>query len=144
MTSNISTVAFRGLSIASSSLNQSKVCGAPVLSANYLTGPIGARAYYFKHIMHDWSDDKCRVILKHITTAMERGFSKLLIEDYIIPDQNARTKETLTDMIVMVWCPGIERTRRRWTELLESVGLRVIKFWLPHGYHKGIIEAELQ
>ncbi|KAF3406312.1 Demethylsterigmatocystin 6-O-methyltransferase [Talaromyces pinophilus] len=104
----------------------------------------GARAYYFKHIMHDWSDDKCRVILRHITTAMERGFSKLLIEDYIIPDQNARLKETLTDMIVMVWCPGIERTRQRWTELLESVGLRVIKFWLPHGYHKGIIEAELQ
>lgn len=104
----------------------------------------GARAYYFKHIMHDWSDDKCQAILKHITTAMEKGYSKLLIEDYIIPDQGAWPKETLTDMIVMVWCPGVERTRQRWTELLESVGLKVMKFWLPDGYHKGIIEAELQ
>lgn len=137
-------MAFRGLSIAFSSLSQLKVCGTPVLSTNYLTDTIGARAYYFKHIMHDWSDYNCQVILRHITTAMERGFSKILIEDYIIPDQNARLKETLTDMIVMVWCPGIERTRQRWTELLESVGLRVLNFWLPDGYHKGIIEAELQ
>ncbi|CAI7576054.1 unnamed protein product [Penicillium discolor] len=104
----------------------------------------GARAYYFKHIMHDWSDDNCRVILKHTTAAMERGFSKLLIEDYIVPDTNAGAKEALTDMIVMVWCPGIERTRQRWIELLESVGLTITNFWLPAGYHKGIIEAELQ
>ncbi|KAJ5696845.1 hypothetical protein N7536_007257 [Penicillium majusculum] len=104
----------------------------------------GARAYYFKHIMHDWSDDNCRVILKHTTAAMEKGFSKLLIEDYIVPDTNAGAKEALTDMIVMVWCPGIERTRQRWIELLESVGLTITNFWLPAGYHKGIIEAELQ
>lgn len=94
--------------------------------------------------MHDWSDEKCSLILKHITDVMEKGVSKLLIEDYIIPDQNAWAKETMTDMVVMVWCPGVERTRQRWKELLESVGLKITKFWLPHGYHKGIIEAELQ
>ncbi|KAJ5887223.1 hypothetical protein N7504_011270 [Penicillium tannophilum] len=104
----------------------------------------GARAYYFKHIMHDWDDDHCRVILQHITAAMEAGYSKVLIEDYIVPDQNAGPKETLTDMIVMVWCPGIERTRHRWTELLQSVGLIIKKFWVPHGHNKGVIEAELQ
>lgn len=135
---------FRESNITFSSLSQSKVCDAPFMFANCLTDTIGARAYYFKHIMHDWSDDNCRVILKHTTAAMERGFSKLLIEDYIVPDTNAGPKEALTDMIVMVWCPGIERTRQRWIELLESVGLTITNFWLPHGYHKGIIEAELQ
>ncbi|CAG7947210.1 unnamed protein product [Penicillium nalgiovense] len=104
----------------------------------------GARAYYFKHILHDWSDDNCRVILKHTAAAMERGYSKILIEDYVVPDQNAGIKETLIDMVVMVWCPGIERTRQRWTELLQSVGLRIRHFWMPDGYNKGIIEAELQ
>ncbi|KAJ6006798.1 hypothetical protein N7451_004742 [Penicillium sp. IBT 35674x] len=104
----------------------------------------GARAYYFKHIMHDWDDDHCRVILQHITAAMQTGYSKVLIEDYIVPDQNAGPKETLTDLIVMVWCPGIERTRHRWTELLQSVGLTIKKFWVPHGHNKGVIEAELQ
>ncbi|KAJ5787335.1 hypothetical protein N7457_002325 [Penicillium paradoxum] len=104
----------------------------------------GARAYYFKHIMHDWSDDNCRIILKHTIAAMEKGYSKILIEDYVVPDQNAGVKETLIDMVVMVWCPGIERTRHRWTELLQSVGLTITNFWLPHGYNKGIIEAEIQ
>ncbi|CAG7969508.1 unnamed protein product [Penicillium olsonii] len=104
----------------------------------------GARAYYFKHILHDWSDDHCRTILKHTTAAMESGYSKILIEDYVVPDQNAGLKETLIDMVVMVWCPGIERTRQRWIELLESVGLEIKNFWLPHGYTKGIIEAELK
>ena len=75
---------------------------------------------------------------------MESGYSKILIEDYVVPDQNAGLKETLIDMVVMVWCPGIERTRQRWIELLESVGLEIKNFWLPHGYTKGIIEAELK
>ena len=75
---------------------------------------------------------------------MEKGYSKVLIEDYIVPDLNARSKEALIDMVVMVWCTGVERTRRRWTELLQSVGLVVTNFWLPEGNTKGIIEAELQ
>ncbi|CAG8282654.1 unnamed protein product [Penicillium salamii] len=104
----------------------------------------GARAYYFKHIMHDWSDDNCRVILNHTILAMERGYSKILIEDYIVPDQNAGVKETLIDMVVMVWCPGIERTRQQWTDLLQSVGLTIGNFWLRDEHNKGIIEAEIQ
>ncbi|OJZ88481.1 hypothetical protein ASPFODRAFT_44168 [Aspergillus luchuensis CBS 106.47] len=103
----------------------------------------GARAYYLKNIMHDWSDENCRRILNHITSAMEKGYSKLLLEDYIVPDQNAGARETLLDMTVMVWCPGIERTRRQWTELLQSVGLVIRNFWLPEGHAKGVIEAEL-
>ncbi|PYH64193.1 S-adenosyl-L-methionine-dependent methyltransferase [Aspergillus vadensis CBS 113365] len=74
-----------------------------------------------------------RRILNHITAAMEKGYSKLLLEDYIVPDQNAGARETLLDMTVMIWCPGIERTRRQWTELLESVGLVIRNFWLPEG-----------
>jgi hypothetical protein len=94
--------------------------------------------------MHDWSDQNCRIILSHIAAAMERGYSKVLIEEHIVPDQNAGPQETLLDMIVMVWCPGNERTRQRWTELLHSVGLLIKNFWLPDGHSKGIIEAELQ
>lgn len=94
--------------------------------------------------MHDWSDDNCRIILNHTIAAMERGYSKILIEDYIVPDQNAGVKETLIDMVVMVWCPGIERTRQQWTDLLQSVGLTIGNFWLRDEHNKGIIEAELQ
>ncbi|KAJ5939000.1 hypothetical protein N7466_002134 [Penicillium verhagenii] len=102
-----------------------------------------ARVYYLKHIMHDWSDGNCRIILGHITAAMEMGYSKILIEDHIVPDQNAGSRDTLVDMIVMVWCPGIERTRQQWRDLLKSTGLVVTNFWLTEGHSRGIIQAEL-
>ncbi|KAE8150516.1 S-adenosyl-L-methionine-dependent methyltransferase [Aspergillus avenaceus] len=104
----------------------------------------GARVYYMKHVMHDWSDGNCRIILGHVVDAMERGYSKLLIEEHILPDQHAKELETLRDLIVMVWCPGNERTRQRWTELLESVGLEIQNFWLPDGFGTGIVEAVLK
>ncbi|KAF5864623.1 hypothetical protein ETB97_007181 [Aspergillus alliaceus] len=43
----------------------------------------GARAYYRNHIMHDWSDENCKIILGHVTAATEKGYPKLLIEDNI-------------------------------------------------------------
>ncbi|KAF5861654.1 hypothetical protein ETB97_012741 [Aspergillus alliaceus] len=103
----------------------------------------GARAYYFKHILHDWSDENCQEILTNTAAAMKRGYSKILIEDYILPDQNADSRQTTMDMMVMVFCPGMERTQQMWTELLASVGLKVKKFWLPGHDGLGIIEAEI-
>lgn len=75
---------------------------------------------------------------------MDRGFSKVLIEDHILPDQGAGPRHALLDMTVMAWCSGVERTRHRWSALLGSVGLVIKGFWLPGGDTQGIIEAELQ
>ncbi|KAK4865542.1 hypothetical protein LT330_009330 [Penicillium expansum] len=103
----------------------------------------GARAYYFKHVLHDWSDEKATIIFNNLKPAMRRGFSKIIIEEYILPDQNARLLPCMMDMAVMVFCSGLERTRQRWSDLLTSVGLRAIKFWVREGDGLGIIEAEL-
>jgi broad specificity phosphatase PhoE len=75
---------------------------------------------------------------------MERGYSKVLMEEYILPDKNARALEGMTDIAVMVFCSGLERTRQRFSNLLESAGLKVNKFWTREddGW-EGIIEAEL-
>ncbi|KAJ6189837.1 hypothetical protein N7519_004745 [Penicillium mononematosum] len=103
----------------------------------------GARAYYFKNVLHDWSDEKATIIFNHLKPAMKRGFSKVIMEEYILPDQNARSLPCMTDIAVMVFCSGLERTRQRWSDLLTSVGLRVLKFWVREGDGLGIIEAEL-
>ncbi|PWY96044.1 S-adenosyl-L-methionine-dependent methyltransferase [Aspergillus sclerotioniger CBS 115572] len=103
----------------------------------------GARVYYFKNVMHDWSDDKARIILKHIVDAMEPGYSKLIMEEYIVPDRNASAIHGMTDVAVMVFCSGLERTTQQWTKLLDSVGLRVNKFWTRAGDGLGVVEAEL-
>lgn len=74
---------------------------------------------------------------------MQRGYSKILIEEYILPDRNASSIPCMTDLAVMVFCSGMERTRQRWTNLLESVGLRILKFWVREGDGLGVIEADL-
>ncbi|PWY84759.1 S-adenosyl-L-methionine-dependent methyltransferase [Aspergillus heteromorphus CBS 117.55] len=103
----------------------------------------GSRVYYFKNVMHDWSDDKARIILNHVIEAMEPGYSKLIMEEYIVPDRNATAIHGMTDLAVMVFCSGLERTTQQWTRLLNSVGLRVNKFWTREGDGLGVIEAEL-
>ncbi|BCR98264.1 uncharacterized protein AKAW2_31583S [Aspergillus luchuensis] len=102
----------------------------------------GARVYYFKNVMHDWSDEKARIILNYVVEAMEPGYSKLIMEEYIVPDQNASAIHGMTDVAVMVFCSGLERTTQQWTRLLDSVGLRVNKFWTRAGDGLGVVEAE--
>ncbi|KAB8226869.1 S-adenosyl-L-methionine-dependent methyltransferase [Aspergillus alliaceus] len=104
----------------------------------------GARVYYLKFILHDWCDEKCRIILDHIAAAMKKGYSKLLIEEFILSDTDSYLLPVLLDMIVMVFCPGMERTRSQWAKLLKVSGLAVRNFWFPKGDGQGIIEAELE
>ncbi|GLI78166.1 hypothetical protein PoHVEF18_006472 [Penicillium ochrochloron] len=72
-----------------------------------------ARVYYFKNVLHDWADEKAAIIFNNLKPAMKPGFSKIIAEEYILPDQNARSLPCMTDMAVMVFCSGLERTQQR-------------------------------
>jgi hypothetical protein len=43
----------------------------------------GARAYFMRSVLHDWPDEQCRVILRHLKDAMEPGYSRILINDCV-------------------------------------------------------------
>ncbi|OJJ96393.1 hypothetical protein ASPACDRAFT_1883100 [Aspergillus aculeatus ATCC 16872] len=103
----------------------------------------GARVYYLRFILHEFSDDNCRRILKNITKVMTRGYSKILIEEFLLPDKHASLFHSMVDMILMVFGPGIVRTQTRWLAMLESVGLTVNRVAHPDGEGPSIIEAEL-
>ena len=61
----------------------------------------GAKAYYFRSIMHDWPDQKCKEILKSTVSAMKPGYSRLLINEWILPDSNAALYPSLLDINMM-------------------------------------------
>ena len=48
----------------------------------------GARAYYIHSTLHNWSDDVCESILARVKEAMKPGYSKLLINDWVVPERN--------------------------------------------------------
>ncbi|GAB1312628.1 hypothetical protein MFIFM68171_02838 [Madurella fahalii] len=105
----------------------------------------GARAYFFHHILHDWSDDICLRILEQVRAAMKPGYSKLLLHEMVIPEKGASTFHAMLDITMMCFNAGMERTEREWRTLLEKAGLEVVKVWLPTQEDAdGIVEAILR
>ncbi|KAF3018914.1 hypothetical protein E8E14_010495 [Neopestalotiopsis sp. 37M] len=105
----------------------------------------GARAYFYHHILHDWSDEYCLRILEQVRKAMKPGYSKLLLHEMIIPEEGAPPFFAMLDMTMMAFNSGMERTERQWEALLDQAGFKVIKFWPPPEQGAdGIVEAELK
>ncbi|KAJ5843574.1 uncharacterized protein N7525_001315 [Penicillium rubens] len=102
----------------------------------------GARAYYMHSVLHDWPDELCRKILANIVAAMRPGYSKVLVNENVIPDTGAYWETTSLDLIMMEIGSG-ERTERQWHALLESAGLKIIKIWTAQRGVESLIECEL-
>ena len=102
-----------------------------------------ARFYYLHSVLHDWSDERCQTILNELVRVMKPGFSKILINEIVIPDQNAHWLPTGLDLILMGLLAASERTENQWEILLGSVGLRIVKIWVHPESTKSLIEADL-
>ncbi|UNI20306.1 hypothetical protein JDV02_006406 [Purpureocillium takamizusanense] len=101
----------------------------------------GARAYYLRLILHDWPDEQCGVILSHLRDAMAPGYSRLIINDLVLPDRGASWRQTSLDMVMMALLVSQERTESQWRALLEGAGLRMSGVWHKEG--ESVIEAVL-
>lgn len=104
----------------------------------------GARAYYFRNVLHDWDDDKCRTILQQTRAAMRPKYSKILLNEFVIPLRGACSFATYSDFMVMALAAGAERTERQWHDLLASVGMKIDKIWTLEPDSESIIEVSLQ
>ncbi|KAI0483925.1 S-adenosyl-L-methionine-dependent methyltransferase [Xylariaceae sp. FL0804] len=102
-----------------------------------------ARVYYFHFIMHDWSDEMCLRILANTAGAMEKGYSKLLLNEFILPDEECPPFLSGFDLEMMTCHAGKERTESQWKELLHAAGLKVTMCMVPDKISEGVIEAEL-
>ncbi|KAL9086500.1 MAG: hypothetical protein Q9165_007116 [Trypethelium subeluteriae] len=110
----------------------------------FTTQPIkSARAYYLHSVLHDWGDEDCAKILQQLKPAMRAGYSKLLINEIIVPDQNPSWPVTSMDQLVFALGAMKERTEADWRGILERAGFYIVKIF---GYEMGsesLIEAEL-
>lgn len=100
--------------------------------------------YHFRAIFHDWPDSACHEILKRTVAAMTKGYSRVLITDYAIPDMQCPLLPALMDLNMIVLLTGIERTESQWRTLLGSVGLEIVRFWTPDVEAESLIEAMLK
>ena len=101
-----------------------------------------ARVYYLRYILHDWNDTICHTILENIRVAMDPSYSKILINQWIVPTQRATSFMTHQDLNMMATFSAMERTEQQTRDLLEGAGLRIVRIWRPDDMESEcIIEA---
>ena len=103
--------------------------------------PTGGDAYILSHIIHDWSEEQCLTILANIRRAMKPD-GKLLIVEFVLPEDDTPHLGKLADMIMLVVPGGQERTPEEYDELLTKAGFSM-KRVVPTESPVSIVEAVL-
>ncbi len=76
-----------------------------------------------KSVLHDWDDEKCKVILDHCREVMQPS-SRLLIIDRVIASPTD-PMGAFFDVHMQVMSGGRERTEENFTQLLQGSGLKL-------------------
>lgn len=90
--------------------------------------------------MHDWADEECIKILRNIVAAMDPERSRLLIDDFVVPEVNVDWLTANLDLCMWLFFSGIERTMTQWQKLFDAVGLEVVKVWSTSASKSNVIE----
>lgn len=83
--------------------------------------PAGFEAYVLKNVLHDWSDDRCAVLLERCREAIP-PHGKLIIVDAVMVPGNDPHPAKWFDLHMMVALGGRERTEKEFRSLLRRVG----------------------
>lgn len=105
----------------------------------------GARAYFMHNVIHDWDDDTAVGILRGITSAMEPGYSRLLLHESLVDKVKPLARVTCSDLSMLAWFSSHERTEEEWHGLMGRSGLKITNIYRPVGLTSPecVIEAEL-
>lgn len=83
--------------------------------------PAGYEAYLLKNVLHDWSDDRCAVLLDRCREAIP-PHGKLIIVDAVMVPGNDPHPAKMFDLHMMVALGGRERTEEEFRGLLQRAG----------------------
>lgn len=103
----------------------------------------GAKAYYIRRVLHDYSDEDCIKILRHVREAMAPD-SRLLIAEQILPTYITNPELEANVAVLDVACMvmgGKERTEKDFQAILGRSGLELVKIWRAPHAPAGVVEA---
>lgn len=110
----------------------------------------GADAYLLRTVLHDWPDEKAKLILSNIAAAMDLEKSRLFIMETVLPvpgavpvsqERDLRAK----DLTMMQCLNSREREQSEWLELFASVEpkLELVGVRQPVGSAMAVLELRL-
>ena len=88
--------------------------------------PGAADVYVVKRILHDWADETCVKILANVRRAMPAG-GRVLAIDAVLAPSGMTDMNKVSDLLMMVVCPGRERTEDEFRDLYAAAGFRLTR-----------------
>lgn len=85
----------------------------------------------------------CEIVLTRVKEAMKPGYSRLLLNENVIPNIGAHWETTGLDMMMLTLFSAEERTSAAWYDLIERAGLKIVKIWDGGKGVESVIECEL-
>lgn len=101
------------------------------------SAPAGGDTYLLKHILHDWNDDECVTILRHVREAMSPT-ARVVVVEMLVSD--APSPAPLLDLNMLVMLTGKERTADEFGALFARAGLALARVTPTHSPF-AVIEA---
>jgi demethylsterigmatocystin 6-O-methyltransferase len=84
----------------------------------------GAKFYYLRHILHDWTNEDSIGILQNLIPALSPE-SRIVIDEVVLPDTNVPWQCAFMDLSMSAALGGCERSQEEWEGLLSRAGLQI-------------------
>jgi len=104
--------------------------------------PADADAWFMRHIIHDWNDEKSLTILRNCHAAMPEN-GKLLIVESVIPEGNDPFPGKFLDLVMLMIPGGKERTAEEYRFLFAEAGFELTRI-IPTESELSILECSRQ
>src|SRR5436309_3045225 len=83
-------------------------------------------AYGLKRVLHDWDDDTCVAILRRCREGLPAA-GRVLAIDAVVRPGNEPDPSKVSDLLMMILCPGRERTEAEFAAVYAAAGLRLTR-----------------
>ena len=83
-------------------------------------------AYVLKRVLHDWDDDTCVAILRRCREGLPAA-GRVLAIDAVLRPGNEPDPSKVSDLLMMILCPGRERTEAEFAAVYAAAGLRLTR-----------------
>ncbi|QIW99853.1 hypothetical protein AMS68_005371 [Peltaster fructicola] len=102
----------------------------------------GARVYYLRNVLHDWSDELSTKILSNTREAMADPESVILIDEIVLPESKVAWQASQVDLEMMLCLAAKERSIEQWKKVIANAGLKIKKIYTyTLSFNDSIIEC---
>src|SRR5437879_998489 len=99
-----------------------------LIAGDFFKGPLPhADLFAIGRILHDWSEDKIRTLLRKIYGQLPKGGGLLVAEKLLHDDKNGPTPAHMQSLNMLVCTEGTERSLLEYRALLEEAGFMKVE-----------------